>query len=53
VHGRDEVVIITVEERRLKGDATGALIRTMHASPYRGVDVEPKRKPMPVCDISL
>ena len=55
VHGRDEVVIIAAEEfRRLKGNVTGeALIKAMQASPYRDVNIEPKREPMPVRDISL
>ena len=55
VHGRDEVVIIAAEEfRRLKGDMTGEeLIKAMQASPYRDLNIEPKRAPMPVRDISL
>jgi prevent-host-death family protein len=55
VHGRDEVVIIAAEEfRRLTGNVTGeALIKAMQASPYRDVNIEPKREPMPVRDISL
>jgi len=55
VRGRDEVVVITAEEfRRLKGDLTGeALIAVMQASPHRELDIEPKRAPMPVRDVSL
>ena len=55
VHGRDEVVVIAAEEfRRLKGDPTGeALIAVMRASPYRDVDIEPGRAPMPVRDVAL
>ena len=55
VHGRDEVVIIAAEEfRRLMGNVTGdALIKAMQASPYRDVNIEPKREPMPVREISL
>jgi hypothetical protein len=55
VHGRDEVVVIAAEEfRRLKGDVTGeALIAAMQASPYRDIDIEPKRAPMPVRDANL
>ncbi|HLH50188.1 MAG TPA: type II toxin-antitoxin system Phd/YefM family antitoxin [Roseiarcus sp.] len=55
VHGRDEVVVISAEEfRRLKGDLTGeALIAAMRASPQRQFDLEPKREPMPVRDVSL
>jgi prevent-host-death family protein len=50
VHGRDEVVVISAEEfRRLKGDLTGeSLIAVMQASPYREIDIEPKRTPLPV-----
>ena len=55
VHGRDEVVVIAAEEfRRLKGTQTGqALIDAMQASPCREIDIEPKRAPLPVRDISL
>lgn len=55
VHGRDEVVIIAADEfRRLKGSVTGeALIKAMQASPYRGINIESTREPMPVRDTSL
>src|SRR5271166_5633187 len=55
VHGRDEVVVIAAEEfRRLKGDLTGeALVAAMQASPYRDIDIEPRRAPMPVRDVTL
>lgn len=55
VHGRDEVVVISAEEfRRLKGDLTGkALIAAMQASPYREIEIEPGRTPMPVRKVSL
>jgi prevent-host-death family protein len=55
VHGRDEVVVISAEEfRRLKGDLTGeALIAAMQASPYRDIDIEPARMPMPVRKVSI
>jgi prevent-host-death family protein len=55
VHGRDEVVVVAAEEfRRLKGDLTGeALVAAMQASPYREVDIEPRRDRMSVRDISL
>jgi prevent-host-death family protein len=55
VHGRDEVVVITAEEfRRLKGDLSGeALIAAMQASPYREIDIEPKRSVMPVRGVAL
>jgi prevent-host-death family protein len=53
VHGRDEVVVISAKEfRRLKGDLTGeALVAAMTASPYRGIDLESKRTPMPVREV--
>src|ERR1700683_2856823 len=55
VHGRDEVVVIAAEEfRRLKGSATGrALIAALQSSPYRDIDIESERAPMPVRDVSL
>jgi prevent-host-death family protein len=55
VHGRDEVVVISADEfRRLKGDITGAaLIAAMQASPDRGLDIAPKRAPMPVREVAL
>jgi prevent-host-death family protein len=55
VHGRDEVVVIGVEEfRRLKGNLTGeALVAVMQASPYRDTEIEPRRSRMPVRDVSL
>jgi prevent-host-death family protein len=55
VHGRDEVVVISAEEfRRLKGDISGkALIAVMQASPYRDIEIEPARTPMPVRKISV
>lgn len=55
VHGRDEVVVISAEEfRRLKGDLTGeVLIAAVQASPHRDIDIEPRRKPMPVRKVSL
>ena len=55
VHGRDEVVVISAEEfRRLKGGETGrALIDALQSSPYRDLDIEPARGPMPVRDVKL
>lgn len=55
VHGRDEVVVVSVEEfDRLKGERTGAaLIDALQASPYRDVEIEPKRAPMPVRGVDL
>ena len=55
VHGRDEVVVIAAEEfRRLKGDLTGeVLIAAMQASPHRSTDIEPRRTPMLVREVTL
>jgi hypothetical protein len=42
------------ESRRLKGDLTGdALSAAMQASPYRDIDIEPRRAPMPVRAVAL
>jgi len=55
VHGRDEVVVVAAEEfHRLKGDRTGAaLIAALQASPYRDIDIAPKRERLPVRDVKL
>ena len=55
VHGRDEVVVVAAEEfRRLKGDRTGAaLAAALQASPYRDIDIEPKRERLPVRAVKL
>jgi prevent-host-death family protein len=55
VHGRDEVVVVAAEEyHRLKGDRTGAaLIAALQASPYRDIDIEPRRSRLPVRDVKL
>ena len=55
VHGRDEVVVVAAEEfRRLQGDLTGAaLLAAMAASPYRDIDIEPKRLRLPARDVAL
>ncbi len=55
VHGRNEVVVISAEEfRRLKGGLAGAaLIAAMQASPARDIDIDPRRAPLPVRDVTL
>ena len=55
VHGRDEVVVIAAEEfRRLKGDVTGAaLVDAIQASPYRDIELEPRRSRLPVRRVNL
>jgi len=55
VHGRDEVVVIAAEEfRRLRGSVTGkALVDALQAFPHRDIEIEPRRGPMPVRDVSL
>ena len=55
VHGRDAVVVIAAEEfRRLQGDRTGqTLVDALQASPWRDIEIEPSRAPMPVRDVTL
>ena len=55
VHGRDKVVIIAAEElRRLQGDLSGAaLVAALRASPYRDLDIEPRRSRLPVRGVGL
>lgn len=55
VHGRDEVMVISVDEfRRLKGEPSGAaLIEALQTSPYRDIDLEPQRAAMPVRELDL
>jgi prevent-host-death family protein len=55
VHGRDEVVVISVVEfQRLQGERTGeALIAALQASPHREIDIAPPRGAMPVRDVIL
>jgi hypothetical protein len=48
VHGRDEVAQ-EEEFHRLEDDRTGqALVVALQASPYRDVEIEPKRERLPV-----
>ncbi|MBV8765608.1 MAG: type II toxin-antitoxin system Phd/YefM family antitoxin [Hyphomicrobiales bacterium] len=55
VHGRDEVVVISADEfRRLQGEPTGkALVAAFQASPYREIEIEPRRARLPVRDVDL
>lgn len=55
VHGREEVVVIGVEDfRRLAGERTGqALVDAMQTSPHRSTSIEPRRFRMPVRDVDL
>jgi prevent-host-death family protein len=48
--GRDEVVVVAAEDfRHFGGEPTGAaLVAAMQASPYRDIDIEPKRERLPV-----
>jgi prevent-host-death family protein len=55
VHGREEVVVVSVEEfRRLTGDRTGqALIAAMQECPDSDIGIEPRAGPMPVREVEL
>jgi prevent-host-death family protein len=55
VRGRDEVVVVAADQfRRLKGDRTGAaLVEAMQASPYREIDIEPRRERFSVRGVDL
>ncbi len=55
VHGRDEVVVVAAEEfRRLQGNLTGAsLVVAMQTSPYRDIEIEPRRLRLPVSNVVL
>jgi prevent-host-death family protein len=55
VHGREEVVIISVEEyRRAKGQPTGeALVKLLHDSPLRSLKIERTRTRGRVRDVEL
>ncbi|QGM45090.1 hypothetical protein [Methylocystis heyeri] len=47
-------VAMKVQSRRLKGERNGQpLIATLQASPYRDIDIEPRRDPMPVRGVEL
>lgn len=55
VHGREEVVIVSVEEyRRAKGQPTGeALVKLLHDSPLRNLKIERTRTRAAVRDVEL
>ncbi len=55
VHGRDEVVVIAIEEfRRLQGGRTGgALVEALQSSPHRDIDIDVPRASMPVRAVTL
>lgn len=55
VHGRDEVVVVAAETyRQLAGQPTGAaLIEAMQSSPFRDIDLDVPRAPLPVRDVDL
>jgi prevent-host-death family protein len=55
LHGREEVVIVSVDEyRRVKGEATGeALVKLMQDSPLGDVEFERLREESPVRDVEL
>jgi prevent-host-death family protein len=45
VHGREEVVLVSIEEyRRMKGEGTGsAIVAAFRNSPFKEIDLEPPR----------
>jgi prevent-host-death family protein len=55
VHGREEVIVVSVEEyRRVKGEHTGqALVQVLQDSPLRDItiDHEPTYAPVPGVDL--
>src|SRR5260221_11564873 len=55
VHGREEVVVISVEEyRRGKGQPTGfGLVKGMQDSPLRDIKIERTRTPIRARDVEL
>ena len=55
VHGREEVVVISVEEyRRVKGQRTGqALVELLQDSPLRDVTIEHESTYAPVRGVEL
>lgn len=55
VHGREEVVVVSVEEyRRIKGQPTGeALVKLLQDSPLAGIKMERTRTRGHVRDVKL
>jgi len=55
VHGREEVVVVSVEEyRRVKGQPTGqALVNLLHDSPLRDIRMDRERTRSRVRDVKL
>src|SRR6266542_6271269 len=55
VHGREEVVVVSVEEyRRVKGERTGqALVQVLRESPLRGITIKRTRTRGRVRDVEL
>lgn len=55
LHGRDEVVVISVADFvRLSGTETGqSLIDALQSSPFRDLEIEPRREAMPIRDVRL
>ena len=55
VHGRNAVVVVDAQEfDRMRGERSGQLlIEALQASPYRRVEIEPRRLPMPVRAVKL
>jgi len=55
VHGREEVVVVSVEEyRRVKGERSGQeLVDLMQASPLREVTIDHESTRAPVRDVEL
>jgi len=55
VHGREEVVVVSVEEyRRAKGEQTGqALVQVLQDSPLRDVKIEHEPTFAPVRGVKL
>jgi prevent-host-death family protein len=55
VHGRDEVVVLSVSEfKRLTETAGGdQLVSAFRSSPHKELDIAPARTAMPVRDVAI